>query len=321
MNQFICYIGETLHLDVDATMYMHADKLPLYLSRGYDLYSLTIQNVECLLAQPKDKTNLTAVRKQIGQMKKLTGLDCVLCLERARIYTKEKMVSEGIPFIIAGQQLYMPFLGVALSKTGMRDIPSISQISFSTQKLVLTAIYDGWTQLTLTEAANALHVSKMTVTRCFDELQALNLPLILTERKMRRFVWQYGRHALWEKVHPFLRNPITRQYRFSEQIDIDTTKLGGISAICYYSMLTDNNFLTYAVSKDAAKTLALDKLQLVPVCETPTMIIQVISYDINYNDNAAIDPLSAILSLSATDIDDPRVESAIDDILEDCLHD
>jgi hypothetical protein len=51
------------------------------------------------------------------------------------------------------------------------------------------------------------------------------------------------------------------------------------------------------------------------------MIVQVISYDISYNDDAAIDPLSAILSLPAMDKDYPRVESAIEEILGDCLHD
>jgi len=215
----------------------------------------------------------------------------------------------------------MPFLGIALSKTGMRDIPSISRISFSTQKLILTAIYDGWTLLTLTEAANALRVSKMTVTRCFDELQALDLPLLMTEKKMRRFIWRNGRRALWDKVNPFLRNPIVLQYRFGEQVDVGTAKLGGMSAICHYSMLADNQFPTYAVGKGATKTLAAGKLQLVPDGEAPTMIVQVLSYDISYNDDAAIDPLSAILSLPAMDKDDPRVESAIAEILEDCLHD
>jgi len=52
-----------------------------------------------------------------------------------------------------------------------------------------------------------------------------------------------------------------------------------------------------------------------------TIIVQVINYDISYNDDAVVDPLSAILSLPAMDKDDPRVESAIEEKLEDCLHD
>jgi len=110
---------------------------------------LTIQNVTCLLAKPKEQSNLAGLRKQSEQLKKITGLNCVLCLEGIRIYTKEKMLAEGIPFVIAGTQIYMPFLGVALSKADEREIPNIESISFSTQRLLLTAIYEGWKQTTL----------------------------------------------------------------------------------------------------------------------------------------------------------------------------
>jgi hypothetical protein len=153
MNQYIAYIEETLHINTDVSVYTNCDKLPLYLRNGYYLYIMAIQNVRCLLAQPKEIINLTLLRKQCGQLKKLTGLDCVLCLENVRIYTKEKMLSEGIPFIIAKQQIYMPFLGIALTQNGMREIPQTNRLSFSTQMLLLTAIYENWKRKTLTEAA------------------------------------------------------------------------------------------------------------------------------------------------------------------------
>jgi AcrR family transcriptional regulator len=321
MERYITYIEETLHVSANTALYEHYDILPLYLRNGYDLYTAVIQNARCLLARPKEPANLTALRKQCSQLKKLTGLDCVLCLEGVRIYTKEKMLSEGIPFIIAGQQIYMPFLGIALAKNGMREIPKKDRLSFGAQKLLLTATYQDWTQLTLTEAAKALGISKMTITRYFDELQALGLPIIKNEGKMRRFFWQNGRRALWEASLPLLRNPVTLQYRLGEVIDIASAKLGGMSAVCYYSMLTDNPYTTYAVSKDAAKTLGPGKLSLVPEEEEPAMVIQVMRYELDYKDAEAIDPLTAILSLSDEEKTDPRVEAAIEGILEDCLHD
>ena len=321
MNQFIAYIEETLHVNANIFLYGNSDTLPLYLRNGYDLYTVVIQNVQCLLARPKEQANLTVLRKQCAQLKKLTGLDCVLCLEGVRIYTKEKMLSEGIPFIIAGQQVYMPFLGIALSQNGMREIAPKDRLSFSTQKLLLTAMYQGWTQLTLTETAKILGMSKMTVSRCFDELLALGLSFIKTEGKMRRFIWENGRRSLWEASYPLLRQPVTLQYRLGEVIDVGSAKLGGISAVCHYSMLDDNPYTTYAVSKDNAKALELSKLPLVPEEEIPVMVIQVMRYDLEYRDTGTIDPLTAILSLTDEEKTDPRVEAAIEGILEECLHD
>ena len=321
MNQYVAYVEETLHVTANASLYEHLDTLPLYLRNVYELFVLTIQNVQCLFARPKEPANLTALRKQSVQLKKLTGLDCVLCLEGVRIYTKEKMLAEGIPFVIVGQQVYMPFLGVALSRNGVRDIDSPEHISFITQKLLLIAIYQGWTRITLTEAAAVIGVSKMTMTRCFDELVAFDLPLIKTEGKMRRFSWSGSRRALWETVRPILRNPISRQYQFGEQFDIEHAKLGGMSAISHYSMLSENSYRVYAVSKEAAKTLNLGKLPLIPEGEDPEMVVQVIPYELEHGDPIAIDPLTAILSLTDDETADPRVEAAIDEILEGCLHD
>ena len=321
MNQYITYIEDILHVTTSVSVYRHGRALPLYLRNGYELYTLTIQNIRCLLAKPKEQANLTVLRKQCGQLKKLTGLDCVLCLENIRAYTKSKMLSEGIPFVICGQQIYMPFLGIALAQNGIREIPKKDRLSFSTQKLLLTAIYQGWTQLTLTEAAKALGMSKMTVTRCFDELQSLGLDVVKPAGKMRRFIWENGRRALWEAVLPLLRTPVKLQYCLASIIDVGSAKLGGISAVCHYSMLADNPFITYAVTKDTAKALELKKLLLAPEEENPAMIVQVLRYDLEYQDAAAIDPLTAILSLTDEEKMDPRVEAAIEEILEDCLYD
>jgi len=320
MDQFISYIEDTLHLTANVSAYDRPDALPLYLRNGYELYNLTVQNIPCLLAKPKEQSNLTVLRKQSGQLKKTTGLDCVLCLEDVRLYTKEKMLSEGIPFIIAGQQIYMPFLGVALSKNGAREIPHVESISFSTQRLLLTAIYEGWTQATLTETAKTLGMSKMSITRCFDELQSLGLPLIKSEGKTRRFIWEDNRRALWEAVLPFLKNPVAQQYSFGNKTNLGILKQGGISAICHYSMLADNPYTVYAASKDKAKTLDLGKIPVIPKDEIPEMVVQVIRYDIEYKDSVAIDPLTAILSLTDEDKNDPRVEAAIHEILEECLN-
>ena len=320
MNQFITYIEDTLHTTANVSVYENPDKLPLYLRNGYDLYTLTIQNVTCLLAKPKEQSNLAGLRKQSEQLKKITGLNCVLCLEGIRIYTKEKMLAEGIPFVIAETQIYMLFLGVALSKADEREMPNIENISFSTQRLLLTAIYEGWKQTTLTETAKLLGMSKMSITRCFDELQSLELSLIKAAGKTRCFVWEGDRRALWEAVLPFLRNPVIRQYRFGEAIKTGKLKRSGISAVCHYSMLADNNYTVCAVSNDEVKSLEFGKLFEVPKGEIPEMVVQVMRYDIDYKDSAAIDPLTAVLSLIGEEKNDPRVEAAIDAILEECLN-
>ena len=321
MNTVLEYIKETLHMEAEISEYDKTNDLPLYLRAGYDMSALSLQNVKCLLVRPKEKANLTDLRKQAARLKKLTGLESVLCLDSARIYTREKMLSEGIPFIITGKQIYMPFLGVALTNNDAREIPQVEAISFTTQKLLLMAIYQKWTEMTVTEAASVLGVSKMSVTRCFDELQAFNLNLIMSKGKTRCFAWTEHRRALLDITMPYLRNPVYRQYRLGFPIELRDCKLGGVSALCHYSMLADDSSTTYAVSKDTAKALELNKLEVIPPDESPVMVVQVMRYDIDYLGNEAVDPLTAILSLSGRIKGDPRIEAAIEKVLEDCLND
>jgi hypothetical protein len=86
-------------------------------------------------------------------------------------------------------------------------------------------------------------------------------------------------------------------------------------------MLADNPYAVYAISKSAAKLLESTMPKPIPDTETPAMVIQVMQYDLDYSDVHAIDPLTAVLSISEEDKADPRVDGAITEILEDCLHD
>jgi hypothetical protein len=283
---------------------------------GYDISRIIIQNIPCLLMQPKEKANLTSLRRQVGQLKKLTGLDSVLCLENVSAYSKEKMLLEGIPFVVIGKQIYMPFLGVALSEKYDRALEEVEQISFITQKLLLVAIYEKWTQTTLSEAASILNVSKMSITRCFDEISSVGLDLIKNIGKTRCFVFDGDRYNLWSVVRPFLRSSVVREYRLGKMIEVGDMLLSGMSAVSHYSTLSDNSYQTYAVSKAKEKELELAKLAKIPDEETPVLVAQVLGYMLHYLDNSAIDPLSAILSLTDEDLSEPRVESALEEILE-----
>jgi len=227
------------------------------------------------------------------------------------------MLSESIPFIIPGKQLFLPFLGVALSESGIREIPFVEKLSFSTQKLLLTAVYQKWTQKSLKEAADTLGVSKMSISRCFDELHSVSLDIVTNIGKTRCFSWSGNRRELWDTIVPFLRNPVTRQYRLGASIVLNEAKLGGMSALCHYSMLADNPYTVYAITKSAAKLLESTKIKQIPDAEIPAMVIQVMQYDLDYRQSHAIDPLSAILTVSEEDKADPRVEAAIDEIMED----
>jgi hypothetical protein len=315
------YVENMLHVKVTISDYSEMISLPLYLSGNYRLNILEIAGIECLLAEPREDINLSLLRKHRMQLKKLTQMECVLFFVNLNIYTKQKLIEEAIPFILRNKQIYMPFVGIVLTDQDERLLPDVREISYLTQKLLLVAIYQKWDKISLTDAAKALCISKMSVTRCFDELDVLGIPLIKKVGRNRYFVWEQDCTELWNLLKPFLRNPVAKEYHLEKTHEMSELPLGGISALSSYTLLNDNGYRTYAITKDLAKKLQIDALPCVPKGEEPAEIIQVVQYEIPYGEGAAVDPLTAILSISNKEQQDPRVETAIDEVLEERLND
>lgn len=314
------YIEKLLHLKAEEFAFEQIAVLPLYLKNAYTYSILKLVGVECLAVKPKEKTNLASVRKHYRQLKKITGLECVFVFEELSRYAKQRMTAEGMPFIIEGKQIYMPFMGVAIGHAN-RQFAEVDEISFLTQKLLLTAVYQHWHKVLLCEAAGLINVSDMSISRCFDEIEAVGLPLIVKEGRGRYFVWQSSKRQLWELIFPLMRNPVYKTYLLEEKLISDSLMLSGMSALCHYSMLADSVYQTFAVAKATAKEMNLTKQASVPAGEVPAMVIQVLQYHIPFGDGKKVDPLTAVLSMTQEKNSDPRVEAAIDEVLEEFLSD
>ncbi|MBK5253056.1 MAG: hypothetical protein JJE03_01075 [Peptostreptococcaceae bacterium] len=310
------YFENTMHQHIDIVEYTETEKLPLIYKSNYKLYLAEIGKVQFLMAEPVQKMNLSALRKQHKQLEKLTELRCVLYLTKLNYYAKEMMLLEGIPFILEGKQIYLPFLGMALSNYDKRALKTCEQISFLTQKLLLTAIYEGWKDINVTEAAKKLKVAKTSITRCYNELEILEIPYLKTKSRSRLFCGIEDKKEMWLTLKPYLRNPLIKQYELKQDIEKDL-RLSDISALCNYSMLSDNEYRTYAVTKSALKELQLSYNDRVQALEVPGCIVQELGYMVDFGNNEAIDPFSVWMLISDTEKTDPRVEKSLNEMMEE----
>lgn len=312
-------IRNLLHTDAEINRYSGI-KLPIYLSEAYDLYLMKILDTQCLLAKPKDKEKLVALKKQRIQLMKHTRLECVFCFERVSTYIKRALVKEGIPYIVKNQVVYLPFIGVVMQKQTDIKKPSVKKMSGQTQGLLLAALYGRWREVSLTDAAIRLGTNKMTVSRCFDQIEGLSLPLIAKDGRYRRFIWKGTPGELWEMIRPYLRSPVVREYHLDMKIDRSDYMLGGISALSHWGNLNDNSYPTYAISKAEDKESALSSLPTVPSDEQPQTLIQVLSYEQAQAHARSVDPVTAYLSLNEEEREDPRIKKTFHDVLEEWLN-
>lgn len=310
------YIEKCLRLPV--TIEENVDvwkKLPLKYKGNYNLFSVYLNKIEWLIAQPKEELRLTALRNDRNQIEKASGLNCAFYFTKLNHYSKDTMMNEGIPFIVVEKQVYLPFLGMILSDKDDRRLAPVREISFLTQKLLLCALYEKWQDMNVTKIAERLGVTKMSVTRCLDEIEYLEIDVLDTTGKTRKVTVESDTKKVWGKISPFLRNPVITKYQLAEDIGLE--KKAGISALCEYSLLSDNTYPTYGITKKELKETALKEYRQIAAGEDMSCEVLELGYFIDFNGKQVQDPLSVLLSMSDTDMGDERVQRCVDEMLEE----
>ena len=290
-------------------------RLPLKYKGIYDLFSVLQDGIEWIIVQPKVEVRLNTLRYDRNQIEKVSGLNCVLYFTKLNHYAKDMMMNEGIPFIIAEKQMFLPFLGMLLYEKDDRRLKPVHMISFLTQKLLLCALYEKWNDMNVTKIAEKLGVTKMSVSRCLDEIEYLDIDILDTSGKSRKITVRDETKTLWEKMKPVLRNPVITRFQLTEDIHLD--KKAGLSALCEYSILSVNCYPTYAITKKELSDLNIKALRQISAGEEMGCEVLELGYFIDFDGKQNQDPLSVLLSLSGEDMTDERVQICVDEMLED----
>ena len=291
------------------------DKLPLAFKGRYYFFDIETNGMHWVAIKPKSDAGLVTLRKDRAKVQAAAGLNCAIFMDSTTCYIKEKMIEEGIPFVLADKQVYLPFIGFLLTSSGERDIVPVQLISYLTQKLILTAIYEKWDKVTVSKAAARLGVTKTSVTRCFDEIEYLNIDILDVKGKSRVITVSEDRKQLWEKLQSVLRNPVIARYELREDLLFD--KKAGITALCEYSLLSDNDYPTYAITKKEISETGIKKIKRVRRGEEIGCVVLELGYFIDFDNKKIEDPLSVVLSLSDEEKQDERVSISINEMLEE----
>jgi hypothetical protein len=310
------FLEKTLRQNVfmEESEYLN-DKLPLVFRGRYIIYKVMTNGLLWIAIQPKNDVGIVTLRKDRAKIEKVAGLNCAIFLNATTFYIKEKLVEEGIPFVLDGKQVYLPFIGYLLSSASERNIAPVHLISFLTQRLIFTAIYEKWENVTVSEAAEKIGVTKMSVSRCFDEIEYLNVDILGMKGKSRVITIPEDIKKLWNDMKVVLRNPVIARYELSEDIELE--KKAGISALCEYSLLSDNEYPTYAITKREIAESGIKKMKEVHPGEKVGCVVLELGYFIDFKNNTLEDPMSVALSFSETEKQDERINISIDEMLKE----
>lgn len=318
------FVEKMLHSRVEREP-IDVSGLPLYLRGLYSLERWTTFGVPFVMASPIESATVKTMTKHRNTLETALGIPVAFALESATGYRVERMLEAGLAFVTTDKQVYLPFLGVALNSgkahAGDRKQVSVVTLSPQAQRLAIMALYGELDGANVTQAASVLAVAKMTVSRVFDELAAVDPSIIVSEGRRRVLRPDRNKMALWRRLEPFMSSPVAREHRLTRVPDMGLPP-GGVSALSEISMLQDDPWPTFTATKAQERVLGLAtgaRNAEFDESEEPACVVQVLRYEPEPAPGCIVDPLSAILSLPDDVRDDPRVAGEIEYVLNRVL--
>jgi len=318
VQDFASYLRDTLAVLAAPVTWQGAEKLPLYLRETYRFHEVSILDLPCLLMvarDPDEKTPAT-VRKHMDQLREKWPGEAVFVDRAVSSHNRKRLIEHKVPFVIPGNQMYLPMLGIDLREHFRKLRRTRPTFSPSTQMLVLHAIYRGNGQtLTPSETAQRLGYSAMTMTRAFDELESVEIGEHSVKGKERYLRFAATGKDLWEQALPFMRTPVKKRLHELIQVTSMPGVRAGLAALAHYSMLAEPRNPVYAFGFDEWKAFCRNNTTTELTAPEPgSTEIELWSYSpAEFAADGFADRLSLFLSLR--EVGDERVEGAIEEMM------
>jgi hypothetical protein len=314
------YLHDTLGIAPRVRAWAGAGKLPYFLQEAFEVRQLTLNDRPILLAidQRPDRPGLVTVRGQMDQLRQLAGMPVVYVAHTLASYERKRLIEQKVPFLVPGNQLYLPDLGIDLREYFRQPTGATrATLSPATQAMLIAVLLRRPWRAAWQPAAvvSALGYTAMTLSRAVKELTAAGIATLRTEGRARWLQTERTAAETWERAKPMLRSPVKRRVWVlaPTKSRLRPLRRSGLSALARYSMLAEPQWPTYAIRQAEWKAATQAGCELLPealpgACEwelwhySPALL----------RDGETVDPLSLALSLQGTQ--DERVQLALDEL-------
>jgi hypothetical protein len=317
-NRISQYLQETLGVTVLPTQWPEEGRLPLFLRREYSFYKADILELPCLLMVDRGEGNsAAAIRKHMDQVGLKWDGEIIYVRGQVASHRRKRLIEQKVPFIVPGNQIYLPMLGVDLREY-FRQLRRVSPtLSPATQLVLLNVLLRSGDRIyTPADLAEQLGYSKMTMTRAFNELEAEDLADISMRGRQRGLNIKGDRLDGWQKALPLLLSPVKRRRHVRLTAGNRIGPIAGLSALARHSMLAAPSTATIATSLERWKAIQQkDDFAEVGADDPESLEVEIWSYDPELlSEGEVVDRLSLFLSLR--DNEDERVEATLQEMME-----
>jgi DNA-binding MarR family transcriptional regulator len=318
INQLEQYAIEIIGIPVMPQPWEKSGGLPQYLRERYRYLLMDILGIQCLLMADigEEEQPPAVIGKHLVQVRARYDAEVVYLRQAITSYNRKRLIEQKVPFIVPGNQMYLPMLGIDLREHLKRLRGKKPVFSPSTQMLLLHILWRKETgTITPAEIAHRLGYSPMTMTRAFDELETAGIGEHSVLGKERHLRFAETGKPLWEKVLPHLNTPVRKRLYVVSSMQTGKGNPAGQSALAQYTMLAEPKIQVFAYSANEWKgRLQQDKILERTLPEPGGFEIELWKYAPGqFANEGRVDRLSLYLSMK--DNTDERVQSALDALL------
>lgn len=318
-HQTQAYLLEALGQRLSALKPRSGPGLPFFVIDSFDLMEIELFGELVTLAILKEQASLTPMEVALRIRKiRAQGSLALYVAPAVDASDRRRLVEQKVPFVVPGNQLYLPDLGIDFREHFRRqaEIGSMTHMVAATQALLFSHLID---RMSTNERRSSWHVAptveklgytKMTGSRAANELVALGLAKV---EKIGRAVHlrfkQDTTAAIWEAAKPYVKSPVLRR-RWLHMLPSDISPFAreaGEMALAKRTMLGEPEHQTYAIHRDHWSDTNEGLILTRP--EPGAVEVQLWSYSPGLDDGHLVDPLSLVASLK--DSVDERVRLAV----------
>lgn len=309
------YLNEALNVSIDVHHWKNPGNLPFFLMDSYEFFKFSIFEQPCLLMISKESAEITPglISKHYRQVQKSCDACIIYAQSSLSSYNRKRLIGHNIPFIIPGNQMYLPHLGIDLREHFRRLHDKKDKVfSPSSQAVVLYALVRQTSEnLTSSHLVEKLGYALMTINRVFAELKAAQIGEFFQEK--RECCWAFSdKQTLWKQAVPFLRSPVKKRlWLKSHQPKI----IAGLTALSHLSLLAPPTLPVFAASMHQWEIWQKLGFEELPSADDADIQLEIWYYDPDlFAKNGLVDPFSLYLSLKT--IQDERIKFALEELME-----
>lgn len=300
---------------------LDASHLPLYMRARYSFVSTELFGRSWQLILENDPQAPESAGEYEAQAKRLTphlGSNLVFIIPSLPSNTRDRLVQRGVPFIVPGNQAFLPTALIDLREHFPRAAQGgKASLSPTAQLAMLYHLQcESLDGVPLRVIAEKLNCSAMMLSKVKNEL--LEAGICSTKRDGRALLLEFpqSKSSTWEMVKDKMTSPVKAAHWVQHTETVLPALLAGFSALSRHSMIAEDTLPTYALGSDGfAPLVEQGMLTPLPDADTAHARMELWSYDPRLlSGGETVDALSLYLTMRSTE--DERIEQALEQLLK-----